>query len=78
MLMNRVRRSAFLVVVGALLASVLTAAAAHPVAAEPNNAKDPVRFATFNASLNRGSEEELIADLSATDDPQAAAVAEII
>jgi hypothetical protein len=41
-------------------------------------AKDPVRFATFNASLNRFNEGELIDDLSTPDDPQAQAVAEII
>jgi hypothetical protein len=37
-----------------------------------------VRFATFNASLNRFTEGELVEDLSTADDPQAAAVAEII
>ncbi|MCA9148192.1 MAG: esterase-like activity of phytase family protein [Planctomycetales bacterium] len=36
------------------------------------------RFATFNASLNRSAEGELIADLSGRDDPQAQNVAEII
>jgi Endonuclease/Exonuclease/phosphatase family len=36
------------------------------------------RFATFNASLNRAAEGELVADLSAPDDPQAQAVAEVI
>jgi phosphodiesterase/alkaline phosphatase D-like protein len=36
------------------------------------------RFASFNASLNRFNEGELIADLSTPDDPQAQAVAEII
>jgi hypothetical protein len=36
------------------------------------------RFATFNASLNRAAEGELVADLSTPDDPQAQAVAEII
>ena len=36
------------------------------------------RFATFNASLNRAAEGELIADLSTPDDPQAQAVAEVI
>lgn len=39
---------------------------------------DPVRFATFNASLNRSNAGELIADLSTPEDPQARAVAEII
>ena len=37
-----------------------------------------VRFAQFNASLNRGSEGQLVADLSASGNAQASAVAEII
>ena len=37
-----------------------------------------VRFATFNASLNRGVAGELVQDLSTRDDAQAAAVAEIV
>jgi hypothetical protein len=41
-------------------------------------APDPVRFATFNASLNRFSAGQLIADLSAPGNAQADAVAEII
>src|SRR5215207_5925419 len=36
------------------------------------------RFATFNASLNRAVEGELVADLSTPDDTQAQAVAEVI
>jgi hypothetical protein len=36
------------------------------------------RFATFNASLNRAAEGELVADLSTPDDPQAQAVAEVV
>ena len=36
------------------------------------------RFATFNASLNRAVEGELVADLSTPDDIQAQAVAEVI
>lgn len=47
----------------------LTTAAAAPT---------DVRFATFNASLNRSAEGELVADLSTPDDAQAANVAEII
>ncbi|MEO1558815.1 MAG: endonuclease/exonuclease/phosphatase family protein, partial [Cyanobacteria bacterium J06632_19] len=39
---------------------------------------DKVRFATFNASLNRDNAGELITDLSTPDDEQAKAVAEII
>jgi hypothetical protein len=37
-----------------------------------------IRFATFNASLNRNAEGQLIADLSTPDNAQAKAVAEII
>jgi len=40
--------------------------------------KTPVRFAQFNASLNRSTEGELVADLSTPDDQQAQNVAEII
>lgn len=36
------------------------------------------RIATFNASLNRAAAGDLVTDLSTSDDPQAAAVAEII
>lgn len=39
---------------------------------------DPVRFATFNASLNRSNEGELVSDLSTPDNAQARMVAEII
>ena len=39
---------------------------------------EPIRFATFNASLNRDAPGKLIADLSTPDDKQAQAVAEII
>jgi 3-phytase len=54
-----------------MIASVVAPAAAQ-------KAPEPVRFATFNASLNRVEAGELIADLSATTDAQAQAVAEII
>lgn len=39
---------------------------------------DPVRFATYNCSLNRETAGRLIADLSTPDDEQARAVAEVI
>lgn len=39
---------------------------------------DAVRFATFNAALNRPAEGRLIEDLSTPDDDQARAIAEII
>jgi hypothetical protein len=40
--------------------------------------RESVRFQTFHASLNRAASGELEQDLSTRDDPQAAAVAEII
>ena len=40
--------------------------------------EDAVRFATFNASLNRLAEGQLVADLTTTTDAQARTVAEII
>ena len=46
--------------------------------AEQNGRPSVVRFATFNASLNRGVAGELIEDLSSADNAQAATVAEII
>jgi endonuclease/exonuclease/phosphatase family metal-dependent hydrolase len=41
-------------------------------------AAEPVRVATFNASLNRSVAGELVEDLSGPDDPQAQRIAEII
>ena len=40
--------------------------------------QEPIRFATFNVSLNRFNPGGLVADLSSPDNPQARAVAEII
>lgn len=57
-----------------LLLVLVSAAAASPATARP----DSVRFATFNAALNRFNEGQLISDLSAPDNEQAQAVAEII
>lgn len=53
-------------------------AAPRGPAASPAGPAEPVRFATFNASLNRAVEGELVADLSTPDDPQARNVAETI
>src|SRR5215211_9361485 len=64
-----------------LLASLLlapigaSAASANAAAAQP---ADTVRFATFNASLNRNFAGQLITDLSTPDNAQAKTVAEII
>ncbi len=55
----------------AVLAATAGCAAAPPVPV-------PLRFATFNASLNRAEAGELVSDLSTPDDPQAAKVAEVI
>ncbi|GAA3727509.1 alkaline phosphatase D [Spinactinospora alkalitolerans] len=73
----------------AALSAALTAAlllGAAPAAADtgdaparsPGSSGAGVRFATFNASLNRPAEGELIEDLSTRDDAQARNVAEII
>jgi 3-phytase len=48
------------------------------LAQDPKGKPTPVRFATFNASLNRFSAGQLIGDLSSPGNAQAAAVAEII
>ena len=57
-----------------LLAALCLTVAAAPAGAGGHT----VRFATFNASLNRAAEGELIADLSTPDDAQARSVAAII
>ena len=57
---------------GAVLATTTAASA------EKGGPPDPVRFATFNASLNRLSAGQLITDLSTPANAQAQAVAEII
>jgi hypothetical protein len=73
-----------------LVLSVLVAATTASIAAAPastarlaadeaeRSGAETVRFATFNASLNRNSPGQLVADLSTTTNAQAAAVAEII
>ncbi|MQA63831.1 MAG: endonuclease/exonuclease/phosphatase family protein [Actinophytocola sp.] len=47
-----------------------------PAAADPPG--ETVRFATFNASLNRNAEGQLVADLSTPDNAQAQQVAEVL
>jgi hypothetical protein len=49
-----------------------------PACEPPAAAAEPVRMATFNVSLNRAGEGELVADLTSPDDPQTAAVVEIV
>jgi hypothetical protein len=61
-----------------LLATIAMVVAVAIPAAAGGNGTAEVRFATFNASLNRFNEGDLIADLSTPDNEQAQAVAEII
>jgi 3-phytase len=60
----------------ALLVAAAVLAVAAPTAVAHDD--DDVRFATFNASLNRNFEGELVQDLSTPNDPQFRNVAEII
>lgn len=64
------------------IAIVLILALAVSVGATPAGAQDSkaptVRFATFNASLNRSAAGQLVSDLSTPDNAQARTIAEII
>jgi Endonuclease/Exonuclease/phosphatase family len=57
-------------------AAILVLLLALPAGASAK--QDSVRFSTFNASLNRAAEGQLVADLSTPGNAQAATVAEII
>jgi hypothetical protein len=59
----------------AFAAAVTTSMLALPAA---DAAPEPVRFATFNASLNRAAEGQLLTDLSTPNNEQARKVAEIV
>ncbi len=63
------------------VATPLGRADAGPAGPQDGNHHDHHRgitFATYNASLNRGAEGELVADLSTPDDAQAQQVAEVV
>ena len=62
----------------AALALLTTSLAAVAAPASAKGKPEPVRFATFNASLNRNNAGDLGTDLAAPGSPQPAAVAEII
>lgn len=75
----------------AALAAVLLMGTGAPAVAGPDHAhghghgeqrgkgtREAVRFMTYNASLNRGTEGQLREDLATADDAQAQAVAEVI
>ncbi|MGP5412189.1 endonuclease/exonuclease/phosphatase family protein [Brachybacterium paraconglomeratum] len=67
--------------VAAAAAGLGLPAAATATAAEPARRGGPfqlLRAATFNASLNRGREGQLLEDLATGEDPQIRAVAEVI
>jgi hypothetical protein len=66
------------VLLAAAAGAALVAGGLSPAAAGGDDRGGPVRFATFNASLNRAAAGELLQDLSKRDDAQAAAVAEIV
>jgi hypothetical protein len=68
------RPSAALAIALAMLASLVLIAPPVEAGGQP----EPVRFATFNASLNRNFAGQALADLSAPGNAQASAVAEII
>jgi hypothetical protein len=69
---------AALAVTGAATTAVTAPAAAGAGQHGKHGKPSEVRFATFNASLNRNAEGQLVADLSAPGNAQAAAVAETI
>jgi hypothetical protein len=68
-----------------MIAALGTGLGGHAAVARTVDADRPgrgvseqVRFATFNASLNRDAEGQLLADLSTPNNPQARKVAEVI
>jgi hypothetical protein len=61
-----------------LALATISLAVAAQFGAPAVSAADPVRFATFNASLNRGSAGQLVTDLSTGTNLQARTIAEII
>ncbi|MBD3945097.1 endonuclease/exonuclease/phosphatase family protein [Nocardioides ganghwensis] len=69
---------AALAVTGATTVAVTAPAAAGADQQGRHGKPSEVRFATFNASLNRNAEGQLVADLSTPGNAQAAAVAETI
>jgi hypothetical protein len=75
---RRRRRGGRTLVAGAALLGLLGGLLAPGTASGDTPQRAIVRFATFNASLNRAAEGQLITDLSTPDNQQAKTVAEII
>jgi hypothetical protein len=77
-------RTAFVIALAVLVTLILVSpAAAHHLdqghhGHHGHKGKNAVRFATFNASLNRNSAGQLVADLSTPDNAQAKTIAEIV
>jgi hypothetical protein len=69
-----ISRASILALALSMLASLVVVA--RPVTA--SGPPEPVRFATFNASLNRNAAGQALIDLSSPGNAQASAVAEII
>jgi hypothetical protein len=74
--LSKKRKRTFTVFIFALLIAMLVAPVA--LASTPKGAPAPVRFATFNASLNRFNEGDLAAELSSPGSAQPDVIAEII
>ncbi len=72
------RRAKILLLAGILLGLALALAASLPAQAGNHGKPKPVRFATFNASLNRFNAGDLATELSMPGSPQPDTVAEII
>lgn len=72
------KRQRKLLFIGAVLIFLALMAPAALAASPDKGGPTPVRFATFNASLNRNFSGQLISDLSVPGNAQANAVAEII
>ncbi|MBW8761012.1 MAG: endonuclease/exonuclease/phosphatase family protein [Microbacterium sp.] len=70
--------AALLLTAAGMAAAAPALASSAPSAGSAGDTAGDVRFATFNASLNRGAEGALVGDLSAPGNAQADAVAEII
>jgi 3-phytase len=65
---------------GGAIATIVVLSGVSPAAGseQRGHSGDAVRFATFNASLNRGTAGQLRADLSTPDNAQARVIAEIV
>jgi hypothetical protein len=84
---RRLKQAGALALAGALVVGAAMGPVAAPAAADGSQHRSDgrshhrgatVRFATFNASLNRLTEGQLVRDLSTPADQQAATVAEIV